>query len=200
MRSLKRLVPSPAAVVTSIVLVGALGGASWAAASSSSSQAKSSAARTASASQAGSATATGPRGPRGPRGWKGDRGSRGPRGFRGPAGPAGPAGAAGAAGVPGPPGPAATALWAAVDTTGTLLRNKGAASALKTAIGQYQIVFNQDVTNCIYQATLGGPTTGITVGQIGAAQRAGLSTAVSVLTTNATGVAADRAFYVTVFC
>ena len=27
--------------------------------------------------------------------------------------------------------------------------------------GEYQVVFNQDVTGCSYQATLGGPTTGV---------------------------------------
>ena len=58
----------------------------------------------------------------------------------GPAGPAGPAGAAGPAGPAGAAGAAATALWASIDTNGTLVRNKGAASAQKNGTGSYQVV------------------------------------------------------------
>ncbi len=107
---------------------------------------------------------------------------------------------AGAAGPAGPAGPAATALWAAVDSTGTLLRNKGAASALKTAVGTYQVIFNQDVVGCIYQATLGGPITGLVPGEVSAAQRAGISAGVAVATFTSAGAAADRAFYIAVHC
>ena len=81
------------------------------------------------------------------------------------------------------------------------MRNKGAASALKLGTGDYQVLFNQDVTGCIYQATLGGPTTGVVVGQITAAQRANIATGVRVFVTNSAGTAnQDSAFFVAVFC
>ena len=80
------------------------------------------------------------------------------------------------------------------------MRNKGAASALKLGTGDYQVLFNQDVTGCIYQATLGGPTTGVVVGQITAAQRANIATGVHVFTTNSAGAAQDSAFFLAVFC
>ena len=50
-----------------------------------------------------------------------------------------------------------------VDQNGTLVRNKGAASAQRNATGNYQVIFNQDVTGCSYQATPGGPTTASSV-------------------------------------
>lgn len=126
-----------------------------------------------------------------------------PKGPKGPAGPAGPAGAAGAAGPAGPAGPkgdSATALWASVDQNGTLVRNKGAASAQKNGTGSYQVVFSQDVTGCIYQATLGGPTTFAYNGQITAAQLTAVNTGVRVLTFTSAGAPVDAAFFVVVFC
>jgi hypothetical protein len=87
-----------------------------------------------------------------------------------------------------------------VDATGTLIRNKGAASTLKLGTGDYQIIFNQDVTNCVYQATLGGPTTGLFAGQVSAAQRVNVPAGVRVITQNSNGAQADLPFYVSVFC
>ncbi len=130
----------------------------------------------------------------------GHRGPAGPAGAAGPAGPAGAAGAAGPAGPAGPAGTAATALWASVDTNGTLVRNKSVASALKIGTGQYQVVFNQDVTGCVYLATLGGPTTGANTGQVSAAQRTAIAAAVFVLTQDSNGNPADRNFFLAVFC
>ena len=78
----------------------------------------------------------------------------------GPPGPEGPAGAAGPQGPAGPAGASATALWASVDQNGTLVRSKGVASAQKNGTGSYQVVFNQDVTGCGYQATVGGSNDG----------------------------------------
>ncbi|MBA2358803.1 MAG: hypothetical protein H0V84_10295, partial [Actinobacteria bacterium] len=101
----------------------------------------------------------------------------------------------------GPAGAAATALWASVDATGTLVRNKGAVSSLKIgAAGDYQVIFSQDVTNCVYQATLGGPTTGLSLGQITAGQRNAIPAGVRVLTQDSAGTLGDRAFFLAVFC
>ena len=128
---------------------------------------------------------------------------KGPRGLAGPAGPAGPAGSqgpAGPAGASGPKGDSATALWASVDNNGTLVRNKGAASALRTGTGQYQVVFNQDVTGCVYVATLGGPTTNTTSGEVSTAQKSAIAAGVLVQTYNSAGAASDRNFFLAVFC
>jgi len=118
----------------------------------------------------------------------------------GRAGPAGPAGAAGPAGPTGPAGAAATALWASIDNNGTLVRNKGATSAQKNSTGLYQVVFNQDVTGCSYQATLGGPTTTLFQGQVTASQLPAVNGGVRVLTQNSAGTPADASFFVAVFC
>ena len=80
------------------------------------------------------------------------------------------------------------------------MRNKGVASSLKLATGDYQVIFNQDVTGCIYQATLGGPTTGLVIGQITAGQRANIAAGVRVLTANSAGAAQDSPFFLAVFC
>ena len=117
-----------------------------------------------------------------------------PAGARGPAGAAGPAGPAGAAGA------AATALWAQLDAAGSLVRNKGAASSQKLGTGDYLVTFNQDVTGCTYQATLGGPTTGLTSGEVSAAQRTAIAAGVRVFTLSSAGANADKAFSLAVFC
>jgi hypothetical protein len=54
----------------------------------------------------------------------------------------GPAGPAGSAGAP------ATALWAVVDHRTAPHPQQGSASALKIGTGDYEVVFNQDVTGC----------------------------------------------------
>ncbi len=136
-------------------------------------------------------------GPRGPRGLRGPRGFRGLRGLTGPAGPAGPAGAAG---PKGDKGDSATALFASIDTNGTLVRNKGASTAQKNGTGQYQVVFGQDVTGCSYSATLGGPTTGLFNGQITAGQLPAVAGGIRVFTYNSAGASTDAAFSVAVFC
>jgi hypothetical protein len=187
MGDLKRVIPSPATVIACVALVFSLGGTGLAAGSASP-QAGAGSDVGASLAKAQSEAQRGPRGPRGPRGRTGPRGPAGPAGAAGPAGPAGPAGAA------------ATSLWASVDSAGTLVRNKGVASTQKLGIGDYLVIFNQDVTPCIYQATLGGPTTALSAGQITAAQRVAIAAGVRVITQDSAGAAADRAFFVSVFC
>jgi hypothetical protein len=124
-----------------------------------------------------------------------------PKGPAGPRGPAGPAGPAGAAGPAGPAGAAATALWAVVDQNGTLIRNKGVASAQRIGTGDYQVIFNQDVTACSYQATVGGAGTTPDLGQADVSQRINVAAGVEVRTLNTTGTAfADHTFHLAVFC
>jgi hypothetical protein len=191
--------PSPAMIVACIALTVALGGGSYAATTLPK---KNAAPERLKANAATSnVQAAGPRGPRGPAGPRGFRGFRGFTGAKGPAGPAGPAGAAGAAGAAGPKGDSATGMWAVVDQNGTLIRNKGVASALKIATGDYQVVFNQDVTGCSYQATVGGPGTTVEFGMAAVAQRINVAAAVEVKTFNSVGGGlADHSFHLAVFC
>jgi len=122
-------------IVACVALTVALGGGSYAATNTTTlSKAGVKAAKS-------NAQAAGPRGPRGFRGPRGLRGLPGPKGAPGAPGPAGPAGPAGAAGA------SATALWAMIDSNGTLIRNKGVTSVQKLGTGSYQVIFNQAVTN-----------------------------------------------------
>ena len=177
--------PSPAMIVACVALTVALGGGSYAATNTTTlSKAGVKAAKS-------NAQAAGPRGPRGFRGPRGLRGLPGPKGAPGAPGPAGPAGPAGAAGA------SATALWAMIDSNGTLIRNKGVTSAQKLGTGQYQVIFNQAVTNCTSLATLYGSSgevastpdiLGVVAGRV------------NVNTFNSAGTATDRVFQVAVFC
>ena len=102
------------------------------------------------------------------------RGARGPAGLAGVAGPAGPTGPAGPAGPTGPAGAGASALWAAV---------------------------NKDVSGCGYVATLGNATTDKSgPGEISVAPRKDKANAVFVATFNSAGTAADKSFFLSVFC
>ncbi len=72
---------------------------------------------------------------------------------RGPPGPQGPAGQQGPQGNPGAP---ATKLWAVVQGNGTLVRGSGTSGTDEKhgdGTGIYDVIFNQDVSNCSFQAT-----------------------------------------------
>ena len=109
-------------------------------------------------------------------------------GPRGPAGPPGPAG-----GV--------TRLWAVVNGTGSIARGAGTTSAGRLGAGVYEVVFGQNVGNCVYVASVGdsGEGTGLS-GAAMTARRAGNANAVRVETRNLAGAAADRAFHLVVVC
>jgi hypothetical protein len=113
----------------------------------------------------------------------------GPRGLRGPAG------AAGAPGV-------VTRLWAVMNGSGSISRGAGTTSAGRLGAGVYEVVFNQNVQNCVYVASVGDPAeaTG-TNGAATVARRAGNANAIRVETRNlGAGGLADRAFHVIVVC
>jgi hypothetical protein len=90
---------------------------------------------------------------------------------------------------------------AVVTDTGTLGRNRGATSATRAAAGQYQVVFDANVTECTYFATLGDPAAGAPpAGEIAVGSLAGNSNGVLVVTRDSAGAAADRPFHVIVSC
>jgi hypothetical protein len=113
-------------------------------------------------------------------------------------GPVGPPGATGATGAPGPKGDKgepATRLWAVVNLSGTTGATSGVTGSTKLNTGQYEIVFNRDVTGCSYQVTMSQ-----TQGESLAQPRTGVPNGVFVATYTSAGAQADRAFHLAVFC
>jgi hypothetical protein len=90
---------------------------------------------------------------------------------------------------------------AVMSTTGTIVRGRGTTSGARTGEGQYQVVFDTDVRQCTYYATLGDPAAGNPgAGEIAVGQLAGNANGVHVATHDSAGVAADRSFHLTVSC
>ena len=122
----------------------------------------------------------------------------------GPTGPAGPAGAPGPAGAAGPAGPAGTVtrLTAVVNASGSLARSQGTTSAGRVGLGQYEVIFTQDVTTCTYVAAIGNAAAGAVtpVGQASVVPRNGNANGVGVATFDSAGAFADRPFHLIVVC
>jgi hypothetical protein len=109
-------------------------------------------------------------------------------GPRGPAGPAGPAGAV-------------TRLWAVVNSSGSIARSAGTTSAGRLGAGVYEVVFNQNVTNCVFVGSVGGAAEETaTSGALTTSRRAGNGNAVRVETRTLGNAPADRAFHLVVVC
>jgi hypothetical protein len=116
-------------------------------------------------------------------------------GKRGPAGPPGATGAAGTPGAKGDQGDPATRLWAVINVSGTTGRGSGVTGSAKLATGQYEVVFNRDVTACSYQATMS-----TVQGEALVQPRTSVPNGVFVGTFTSAGASADRAFHLAVFC
>jgi hypothetical protein len=92
-------------------------------------------------------------------------------------------------------------LWAVVTADGALPRKNAAASAAKLATGEYEVVFDRDVTACAYNVSLGASDTAEPpAGEVGASQRAGNVRGVLVVTRDSGGTKADLPFHLTVNC
>jgi hypothetical protein len=89
-----------------------------------------------------------------------------------------------------------------VSSAGALVRGRGVTSAAKTGLGQYQVVFDVDVRNCTYFATLGDESASAPgTGQISVTSAASNVNGVRVVTRNSAGDAnVDRSFHLTVSC
>jgi hypothetical protein len=88
-----------------------------------------------------------------------------------------------------------------VASNGGAVRARGATSTARTGIGQYQAVFDRDVRNCAYFATLGDESAAAPgTGQIAVASAAANVNGVRVVTRNSAGEPADRSFHLTVSC
>jgi hypothetical protein len=92
-------------------------------------------------------------------------------------------------------------LWAVVAGDGALARKNAATTSAKLGTGEYEVVFDRDVTACAYNVTLGATdATEAPAGEAGASQRAGNARAVAVVTRDSGGTKADRPFHLTVNC
>ena len=93
-------------------------------------------------------------------------------------------------------------LWAVVAADGSVPRKSAAvASVAKPATGEYQVVFDRDVTGCAYNVSIGSTdATEPALGETAASQQAGNARGVAVVTANSAGTKADRPFHLTVNC
>ena len=120
---------------------------------------------------------------------------------RGPHGATGPVGAKGDSGAKGDPGVSATRLWAVVNTNGTLQRGSNVASTGKlSGLGNYQVLFNQDISGCEYSVNVGGADITSSTGIASAVRRLDQPTGVQVSTSDFDGAQADRSFHLAVHC
>jgi hypothetical protein len=93
------------------------------------------------------------------------------------------------------------ARYAVASGAGVVARSRGVSSVARTSEGRYQVIFDRDVRNCAYFATIGD--IGAAAPPQGEISTSALSTnvnAISVRTENSDGVASDRPFHVIVLC
>jgi hypothetical protein len=92
-------------------------------------------------------------------------------------------------------------MWAVVNADGTLARGRGAAWSDSLGVdGQYEVVFNRDVSHCAYVATIDYSAGGYE-GEVSLAPREGNAKAVFVQTyVFNPGMDADLPFHLVVFC
>ena len=90
---------------------------------------------------------------------------------------------------------------AVISDVGGTVRGRGVASSARSGDGQYQVVFDRDVRNCVYAATLGDESAaGAGNGQISVTSAAANVNAVRVVTRNSNGANENRSFHLIVSC
>jgi hypothetical protein len=97
-------------------------------------------------------------------------------------------------------------LWAVVDgtaTTPTIVRSFGTAGAVADiGTGLYGVTFDQDVSGCVFTATVGDPGAGVATEGYATVEGLSIFTpdGVEVRTFNNAGTLADRSFHLVVTC
>jgi len=90
---------------------------------------------------------------------------------------------------------------AVISDVGATVRGRGVASSAQTGMGQYVVVFDRDVRQCIYTATLGDESaSGPGTGQIAITSAATNVNGVRVVTRGSDGTQANRSFHLLVSC
>ena len=101
----------------------------------------------------------------------------------------------------GAPGALATALWAVVNTDGTLARGSGVTSSASLGTGQYEVIFNRDVTSCAYVTSAGNPGIFTPPARMGGtAARFQNANGIFIELFDNTGASVDASFHVAAFC
>jgi hypothetical protein len=96
----------------------------------------------------------------------------------------------------------ACTLFAVVNADGTLARRFGAVSSQRLALGSYEVIFNRNVRDCAYVATIGlsGSTGSSPPGEITVVGRFNNANGVFLTTSNSAGTLADLGFHLAVHC
>jgi hypothetical protein len=90
---------------------------------------------------------------------------------------------------------------AVVSEVGAAVRSRGVTSTAQTGTGQYQVILDRDVRQCVYTATLGDESAAAPgTGQISVTSAASNVNGVRVVTRDSTGAVADRSFHLIVSC
>jgi hypothetical protein len=92
--------------------------------------------------------------------------------------------------------------YAVVNPNGTLARGFGAVSSQRLGLGRYQVVFNRNVRDCAYVATIGlsGSSGFSSPGQISVVGLVSNANGVFIATSNSAGADADLGFHLAVHC
>ena len=94
-----------------------------------------------------------------------------------------------------------SAHHAVIGSGGAVVRARGLASSARTGTGQYQAVFDRDVRQCAYVATLGDESAASPgTGQVSVTSLPSSVNGVRVFTRNSDGAAANRSFHLVVSC
>ena len=90
---------------------------------------------------------------------------------------------------------------AVISNTGGTVRTRGATSSARVGAGVYEVIFDRDVRNCVYAATLGDESAaGPGNGQISVTSAPSNVNGVRVRTRNSQGNDDDRSFHLIVSC
>jgi hypothetical protein len=90
---------------------------------------------------------------------------------------------------------------AVISNVGGAVRHRGATSSARLETGRYQVIFDRDVRNCVYAATLGDESAaGPGNGQIAVTSEPSNVNGVRVVTRDSAGAVADRSFHLVVSC
>jgi hypothetical protein len=94
-----------------------------------------------------------------------------------------------------------TIHYAVVESNGTLARGTTGTSSSRVATGLYRVEFSQNISNCAWVTSIGGPA-GVPVspGETHSSLAPGSTTALLQQISNSAGVLADRPFHVIVTC
>jgi hypothetical protein len=91
--------------------------------------------------------------------------------------------------------------YAVVTSAGVLARGRGIASASRTSEGRYQVIFERDVRNCAFIATIADAGAAAPPqGEIAASALSSNVNGVAIRTENSNGAAADRPFHLIAPC